>query len=101
MAKYKISGVWKDDKGVITHYGMHAVNTTGISRVTKTNKAEAVRILSIPTNEGVTWIWDYSNTSWKEGAKVEVISGQFLRTIHDGKIIDNLAHLINYNWVVA
>lgn len=98
MAKYKISGVWISDD-VITHYALHTVTSNGTSRGVKTSKAAAVRVLSDPQNEAMTWLWNYTYARWNDGAKVTVVNDSFLRTIHDGTVKDNLAHLINYDWL--
>ena len=100
MAKYKISGVWKDANGVITHYALHKVTDTGITRAEKTTKAEAVRILGIQGNSAVTWIWNYQTSFWKEGEQVEVVDKSYLRSRPDNKVSDNLAHLINCDWLM-
>jgi hypothetical protein len=99
MANFKISGVWKDNNGVITHYAIHTVNTTGTTRAIKTAKADAVRLFNVSGNEAVTWLWHYAISFWKDGAKVEVISNSYLRTRHDGIVRDNLSHLIDYDWL--
>lgn len=101
MANLKISGVWKDPNGIITHYAIHTVGSTSTSRAKKTSKIEAVRLLSIPGNEAITWLWDYTLACWKNGATVEVVAGQYLRSHHDNKVIDNLAHLIDYDWILS
>jgi hypothetical protein len=104
MADYRISGVWKDANGTITHYAFHTVTTTGITRATKTTKVQAVLLLESKNNNAVTWIWDYSNASWKIGEKVQVVdgsNGKYLRSNPDNKLTDNLAHLINYDWIIA
>jgi hypothetical protein len=99
MANFKISGVWKNTEGAITHYAIHRVDPTSIDRGRKTSKVDAVRLLSIPGHTAITWLWDYPGAYWKDGAKVEVVNGQFLRTVHDGTVSDNLAHLIDYDWL--
>jgi hypothetical protein len=100
MAKLKISGVWKNDTGVITHYAIHEVlSEKSISRGQKTSKVDAVKLVSNPSNETVTWLWNYKTSFWMDGTKVEVVSGQYLRTVHDNTVIDNLSHLINYDWL--
>ncbi len=99
MAKYKISGIWKTSSG-ITHYAFHTVNPDGgVTRGVKTTKAEAVRLLSQPGNSAITWLWDYKAAFWRDGEKVEVIAGSYLRSNPDGTVRDNLAHLINYEWL--
>jgi len=99
MAQYKISGVWKNTQGVITHYAMHSVSGSTVYRGEKKTKAEAVRILSIPGNTAITWLWNYTSSFWRDGARVEVVAGSYLRTVHDGTVVDNLSHLINYDWL--
>lgn len=99
MAKLKISGVWKDTAGTITHYAIHTVNANGITRGVKTTKAEAVKQVNNAANEAMTWLWDYQKTWWKDGEKVTVVDGRYLRSNPDNKLTDNLAHLINYDWI--
>ncbi|MFB9843997.1 DUF3892 domain-containing protein [Mucilaginibacter ginsenosidivorans] len=99
MAQYKISGVWKSSQGTITHYAMHEVSGGTIYRGVKTAKADAVRRLSISGNSAVTWLWNYPTSFWRDGTRVEVVGGSYLRTVHDGTVIDNLSHLINYEWL--
>lgn len=99
MANYKISGVWKDKDGVITHYAFHTVTEKGFTRATKTSKADAVTLLNKSTNEAVTWIWNYSAAFWKDGEKVTVVNNSYLRSNPDNKLTDNLAHLIDYDWL--
>jgi len=99
MAKYKISGIWKDKDGVITHYAFHTVTEKGFTRATKKSKAEAVKLLNESSNEAVTWIWNYLTAFWKDGEKVTVVDGSYLRSNPDNKLTDNLAHLIDYDWL--
>lgn len=98
MANFKISGIWKTKEGTITYYAIHKIQTNGISRASKTTKAAAVELLSIADNSAVTWLWDYSTAYWKNGTEVEVVK-DFLRTVHDNKVSDNLAHLLDYDWL--
>jgi hypothetical protein len=102
MAKYRISGVWKDDNKVITHYAFHEVHQDSISRAKKIDKGQAISILETYGNSAVTWIWDYSNAHWKIGETVTVINGQYekyLRSNPDNRLTDNLGHLIDYDWI--
>ena len=101
MASFKISGVWKDSSGNITHYAFHTQTEGAITRATKTSKTEAVRLLSISGNQAMTYIWNYNRPGWADGAKVEVVDGRFLRSYHDNKVSDNLAHLIDANYFIA
>ena len=41
MATYKISGIWKNSEGVITHYAFHTVTQEGTTRASKISKATA------------------------------------------------------------
>jgi hypothetical protein len=99
MAKLKISGVWKNTDGVITHYAIHTESEKTISRAVKTVKSEAIKLVGNSLNETVTWIWDYQNSFWKNGEKVTVVNGSYLRSNPDNKVTDNLAHLIDYDWL--
>jgi hypothetical protein len=99
MAKYKISGVWENAEGVITHYAIHLVTDNSVARAEKTSKSAAVKLLTNASNEAVTCLWDYANSRWKDGGKVEVVSGSYLRSVHDSTVRDNLAHLIDYDWL--
>ena len=99
MANYKISGVWKDANNVISYYAFHEVGAQSTSRGVKTSKVDAVRLLSQAGNSAVTWIWDYSTAFWKNGEQVTVVNGSYLRSNPDNKLTDNLAHLIDYDWL--
>ncbi len=102
--KYRISGVWKDSENVITHYAFHTLNenTNTVSRAVKKTKDDAILLVVNPNNEAVTWIWNYNTAKWSLGETVEVIngrSGKYLRSNPDNKLTDNLAHLINFDWI--
>lgn len=99
MARYKISGVWKDKNNVITHYAFHTVTENGITRGIKKSKIDAVQLLKTTSNEAMTWIWNYQAMYWKDGEKVTVVDNSYLRSDPDNKLTDNLAHLINYDWL--
>jgi len=102
MAKYKISGFWKDANNVITDYAFHTEGETTISRAIKKSKAQAIALLEINGNSAVTWLWDYSNAKWKVGETVQVINGsngKYLRSNPDNKLTDNLEHLIDFDWI--
>jgi len=102
MAQYLISGVWKDANKVITHYAFHTRVTDGVTRATKTTKAQAIALLEAAGNSAMTWMWNYSSAYWQEGEKVEVVNGQhgkYLRSNPDKTITDNLGHLINFDWI--
>lgn len=102
MAEYRISGIWKDDNDVITHYAFHEVSQSGIKRATKKSKAQAIALLETTANKAVTWVWNYKKPGWEVGETVTVvnaISGKYLRSNPDNKLTDNLAHLIDYDWI--
>lgn len=102
MAKYRISGVWKDSQGVITHYGFHTVTSDGISRVVKKSKTTAIQLLDTSGNSATTWIWNYKTSYWSIGEDVEIVNGsngKYLRSNPDNKETNNLGHLIDYDWV--
>ena len=102
MAKYRISGVWKDSDNVITHYAFHTVGEKSISRASKTSKVEAIKLLETNGNSAVTWVWSYLTAGWKIGENVEVINGtngKYLRSNPDSTKSDNLAHLIDFDWI--
>ena len=73
MAQYKISGVWKDNDGVITHYAIHTMTDGKHFRGRKMLKADAVKLLDQPGNTAWTWMWNYSTSYWQNGAKIEVV----------------------------
>lgn len=102
MAEYKISGVWKDTQNVITHYALHTVAMNGLTRAAKTSKVQAIQLLEANNSTAFTWVWNYKMAKWDEGEKVEVVNsahGKFLRTNPDNKLTDNLAHLIDFDWI--
>lgn len=105
MAEYRISGVWKNNNDVITHYAFHKKEgPTTIGKAQKFSKADAVSLLQTAGNSAITWIWNYNSSKWKMGEEVIVVSGnngKFLRSNPDNQLTDNLAHLIDYDWISA
>ena len=102
MAKYRISGVWKDSNNVITDYAFHTVSETGTTRATKKSKADAIRLLESYGNSATTWVWNYLQAGWNVGENVEVVNGsngKYLRSNPDKTKTDNLAHLIDFDWI--
>lgn len=102
MATYRISGIWKNDANVITHYAMHEVFSDSISRARKTTKAQAVALLEQRGNTATTWVWSYQYSHWVIGETVEVvngINGKYLRSYPDNRVSDNLQHLIDFDWI--
>ncbi|WP_262152682.1 DUF3892 domain-containing protein [Chryseobacterium foetidum] len=104
MTIYRISGVWKNSLGVITHYAFHTVTTTGTTRAVKKSKTEAVKLLETSGNSATTWIWNYITCGWSNGENVSVIAGsngKYLRSNADKKETNNLEHLINFDWIAS
>lgn len=102
MAKYRISGVWKNANDVITHYAFHTVGENSTSRARKTSKSEAISLLETRGNYATTWIWDYNHSKWKVGEDVEVVNGsngKYLRSDPNNTQTDNLQHLIDFDWI--
>jgi len=102
MANYRISGIWKDSNNVITHYAFHKVTEKGVTRAAKTSKAEAITLLETAGNNATTWMWNYKNAFWTIGEHVTVVDGakgKYLRSDPDNQLTDNLAHLINFDWI--
>lgn len=102
MATFKISGIWKDADGVVTHYAFHNVKMFYTTRAKKTSKNEAIRLLKKGNNIADTWIWNNDFARFDDGQKVEVINdatGKYLRTDADNKLTDNLGHLIDFDWI--
>jgi len=104
MAQYRISGVWKDFNNVITHYAIHAIGATSTSRATKYSKAQAIALLEQAGNSATTWVWNYKASGWVIGETVTVVNGpygKFLRSSPDSTLTDNLAHLIDFDWIAT
>lgn len=102
MATYRISGIWKDDNNVITHYAFHTVNEKSVDRAVKKSKTDAIALLEKEGNSATTWMWNYSTARWKIGEGVHVVTtanGKYLRSDPDNKLTDNLGHLIDYDWI--
>lgn len=102
MAVYRISGIWKSDNNVITHYAVHKEYETTMSRAEKTSKAEATALLETRGNRASTIIWNYGKAMWSIGENVEVVNGRngkYLRSNPDNQLTDNLQHLIDFDWI--
>lgn len=103
MAQYKISGVWKNANNVITHYAFHKVDEKGVATAQKLPKTEAIALLEKPENSAITRVWNYKQTRWSDGEGVEVVNGEtgkYLRSDPDDTLTDNLAHLIDFEWII-
>ena len=104
MSTYRISGVWKNEAGAITHYAMHLVSEKTVSRAMKKTKAEAIQIVESYGNVTTTWIWNYNYAQWAIGESVYVVNGQYgkyIRSNPDNTLTDNLGHLIDYDWILS
>lgn len=102
MARFRISGIWKNTNDVITHYSFHMVGENSTSRASKKSKAEAIQLLETRGNSAKTWVWNYTQSKWMLGEDVEVVNGsngKYLRSNPDNKLTDNLAHLIVFDWI--
>jgi len=98
MARYAISGVWKEND-TITDYAIHLVadhtipGFVTVYGAEKYSKAEAIELVR---NHFVqTAVWNYTRQFWDFGAEVKVV-GNYLRTERDGTVRDNLDNLLNY-----
>lgn len=106
MADYRITGIWTNSEGVITHYAMHlrkkkiGKENFTLYKAEKVAKDDAVKLL-LNGNTAKTYMWNYKTGRFDEGAKVEVIEGKplFLRTDRDSTEKDNLSHLIDYGFI--
>lgn len=102
MAFYRISGVWKNADNVITAYAFHQINGNSVGRAIKKTKSEAIKLLEFPGNSATTWIWNYDLAKWDVGENVQVVNGpygKYLRSNPDKQITDNLAHVIDFDWI--
>lgn len=106
MAKYAISGVWKNSNDTITHYAIHPLNDeeNTIELAQKISKPDAIRLLENSQNSAITIMWNYGTEKWTRGSVVEVVGNtpnKYLRSRHDGTERNNLAHLIDYGMVAT
>lgn len=98
---YFISGVWKNEQGRITHVLLHKVDSNGYTFYQGAKTSENVVINYLKLGKVIFTInWQYSaqNLGWQLGAKVDYVTigrQEFLRTIHNNVVRDNLDNLIN------
>lgn len=101
MAEYRISGVWKNSKGVITHYAFHDKSSNGVSRARKVSKFDAI-ILIENGNKAKTMTWDYKRVGMFVQENIVVVDNpkgnKFLRSTPDNHVGDNLENLIDMYW---
>ena len=105
IARYFISGVWKDSAGVITHVFLHNVlaNEKDLDRGVKYNEAS---IIDFVEKGGIikTIVWNYTKALWTVGAVIIVVhegGRKFLRTKGDGTVRDNLDNLLNMRHFIS
>lgn len=104
MAEYRITGIWKDSAGVISHYAVHTMRKPEqvelIGRAVKMSKSQTIALLE-NGNTAKTLLWNYSSAQWLTGEDIHVVNGnpKYLRTNHDNVLKDNLLHLIDYSFV--
>ena len=104
MALYRISGVWKNSNNVITAYAFHEVTNGCTGKSVRKTKVEAISLLEKPGNYATTWVWNYNQASWNVGEEVQVIEGdkgKYLRSNSDTQTTDNLAHLMDFDWLLS
>ncbi|MDR2271253.1 MAG: DUF3892 domain-containing protein [Sphingobacterium sp.] len=107
MAEFRISGIWLDSEGVITHYAIHTRekksdgNGYVLSRAEKYSKEDAVELLLKKGNTAKTYLWNYTKCKFEKGAEVQVTNGKplYLKSNPDSTERDNLLHLIDYDWI--
>lgn len=104
MATYGISGIWKDENDVITHYAIHTREdkSNSYSRAEKVSKARAIGLAEGRGNTLFTWDWSYETAGFTIGQRVEVVSkrsGKYLRSNADDSLTDNLGHLLDFDWI--
>lgn len=96
---YFITGVWKTDAGVVTDVFLHLNTSTGFNAGKKTTEAGVIQLIKA-NNTVMTLKWDYKNTMWKRGAYIAVVkegNKEFLRSVKDTMVEDNLDNMIKMN----
>lgn len=101
MAKYRISGVWKD-KDMVIAYAFHQVYEGTTGKAEKKTKEQAIALLEHSGNTATTWIWNYATCKWTVGEPVIVVQdneGKYLSSNSDNELTHNLGHLLNLHWI--
>lgn len=102
MADLRISGYWKDTTGAITHYAVHVMYERTIAKAQKLSKEELIRLVDNAGNTAFTWVWDYDTNFWRDAERVTVARHglkKILRCHANNSNKDDLAHLINFDWI--
>ncbi len=99
---YFVSGVWKTTQGVVTHVMLHLVSgghpVINFMPGEKATLASVCRLIELGHTVNCV-MWPYTGKLWDVGPQVTVINGlngDFLRSVADNTIKDNLDNLINY-----
>ncbi|MES2411625.1 MAG: DUF3892 domain-containing protein [Bacteroidota bacterium] len=103
MAKYRISGIWKENDIVIA-YSFHQVYEGSISMAEKKTKEQAIALLEDHDNTATTWIWNYATCRWIVGESVRVMqdeNGKYLSSNRNNKLTYNLGHLLNLQLIAC
>jgi len=95
---YVISGIWKNEEGTLESVFLHTITPNNIlSSGTKISEERMIEIIK-ENKKAMTVRWDYETAKWKLGANVEVVasgSKEFLRSVKDASVADNLNKMIN------
>lgn len=101
MHAYFVSGVWKDDSGVIINLFVHFVEKEkdGIYYFNHGKKQSVVATINdISENENDYYVivWDYSEPGWIVCRKINIVEANppYLRSTADKTKRDNLDNLI-------
>ena len=87
----------------MVHPITHTVgNITYFAKGQKSSEQFVINSIAL-NHEFVVITWDYTGTLWTFGRQINVIhgpNGQFLRTVADKTVRDNLDNLINYTFLI-
>lgn len=99
-ADYLISGIRKSEKNgskYVSYVMLHVDTDTNFEVGTKIQKADVITLLK-SGKKIITIRWDYHKGVWQQGAQViyeTVGNEEFLRTVRDARLEDNLDNLIS------
>ena len=104
MAKYWVTGVWKDASGKLTHLYLHLTEHGRWQKGEKTS--EKLTMLHLDRGAEIyTMRWDYEHAAWVPGARVVAVEypnskDRYLTSTHDFKLFDSLDHMLEMDRVV-
>jgi hypothetical protein len=103
MANYYVTGVWKSLQNEITDLKIHPVNGPKLQPGRRTSENSVLSMYS-HGDRFETIVWNYITAEWDLGQVVQPvinrISGRsYLRTVHDGKVTNNLDNIIDLNGI--